>query len=476
MLTREAIEAAFPLAESLDARKLFLAPLPNTPLEALVNATRSDANAAQPVEGGGVNIDVDSILYLADCKDALGDCEHNAVMDNVIEVAAAAVTEHIAFAKTIAGPAVAALAEKVQASLAEMTPSSLLGMEVVVATEPTPLKNGTIMGDVARYSEVSEFTPTLSMKLPSLDYAQIAALLNTGAASTDEDIATWLAAKGEGFLTSLWAGVFTQTQYGLHQEAISFWNFLNDPKDGLDNALAIFLIARRLIDEPIEGIEMQYAAFETLAAEFRNQSAAFLSSYLDRRAMAEKSGILVNKRQGRTTVVNENVYRRWLEAGGENEILFGNLLVGNPSVQADDLLERAEELKRVWNSHAAITATVEANRKFANTKMLFERHFMAQIAEASKTDDTLAGASQGVIECFNEELECLNEGDLADLYNASLKLVCRSRFCHTDAEMILGGIERVKRENPKVDVREAAAISVIEYVAHWVSTQFKVMG
>jgi hypothetical protein len=74
-----------------------------------------------------------------------------------------------------------------------------------------------------------------------------------------------------------------------------------------------------------------------------------------------------------------------------------------------------------------------------------------------------------------EELSEVSEIDMKDLWSVSLKLVCRSRFDHTQAERILSGIEEVKRDNPSIDVREAAAVSMIKYVAYWVSSQLKLI-
>ena len=94
----------------------------------------------------------------------------------------------------------------------------------------------------------------------------------------------------------------------------------------------------------------------------------------------------------------------------------------------------------------------------------------------AEEERALVGDAHRVGSRFGELLEEVRENELDDLYSLALRLVCEARFSHTDARTILAGIERVKRENPSVDVREAAAISVIEYVATWASKQFRVVA
>ena len=478
MLTREALNASLPLTEKLDSLNLYLVPVVGTPLEALVNATRSDSNFVVRTDGGDCAPDIDSIEYIANCKDdATGASCHDAAMDDIVEVATKAVQGHITFAKTVVAPAVQDLVEKTAQSLNELTPSVLLGMEVVQYGLPSPLANSALESSVRRFAETPFDVPKLVMKSPDLGLADIKALFNSGSAGLDRDIEEWLAGKGDSFVQAVWSSVFQVKQYdSIDAPAKTFRDYIEDRVDGVDWALAIFLISRKLVDAPIEGIEMNLDLFESTAVEFRNQAGARLVRALDEDAQVAKSGVLVRSHTDRVTVVNASVYRSWIEAGGENEVLFGNLLTQPAHYTVDQINANAAGLKADWNRHAALTATVESNRKFDRTKSVMERHFTSQLAAITGDDIAVLGNAEGVLKAFRDQLELVNEDDVSDLYALALRLVCRSRFAHTDAERILAGIERIKRENPTVDVREAAAVSVIEYVAHWVGTQFKVQS
>jgi len=476
MLTREALEAALPLAGRLDDRNVFLTAVENTPLQALVSATRSDLLPVKPVptDGSRPYLDVDSILYMANCKDQLtGICDHDEVLDRWVDVAVKAVRGHVDFARNTVAAAVTDLVDRTNEAIRALSPSSLLGMEVQPYSMPEPLELAQIEGSIQRFAAASVIEPRLASRAPVLGYNDLLALIGSGAGSVDQSVQAWLATKGETFLTSLWEAVFTQAPVGLNARAKSFNSFIQDPSYGVDNALAIFLLARKLVDAPIEGVQMPLQAFENLMAEFRNQAALRLKYALEEGERIVRNGKLVRSCDSRLTIVNERVYRSWIEAGGDNEVLFGNSLRPRPFMTQRDIDENAQALKAAWTRHALLTTTVESNRRFSRTKEILDQQFRAQLKEIVEEDPIVQGQSELVLSKFRAELAAAREDDLKDLYALCLKLECRSRFLHTAAEQLLSSIQRIQCENPKIDVREAAAVAVIEYVASWVATQFK---
>lgn len=477
MLTREALEAALPLATRLDEKNVFLMAVENTPLEALVRATRSDIMPAKPVptDGSRPMMDVEGILYMANCKDRLtGICDHDEALDRWVDIAVTGVRGHVDFARNTVSAAVTDLVDRVNEALRSLSPSTLLGMEVKVHSSPAPLDLAQLENSIERFAAQSPAEPRLSARLPVLPYTELLELMGSGAGGVDKEVQAWLAIKGETFLTSLWEAVFTQSPVALNARAVSFNTFVQDRENGVDNALAIFLLARKLVEQPIEGVEMPLQAFENLMAEFRNQAALRLKYALEENVRIVKNGELVRFSDARVSVVNEKVYRPWIEAGGDNEVLFGNQLQPRPFMMQRDLDDNAVALKAAWTRHAVLTATVENNRRFSRTKEILDQQFRAQLKEITAEDAIVQGNAELVLSKFRSELAAAKEGELKDLYALCLKLVCRSRFPHTAAEELLSTIQRIQCENPKVDVREAAAVAVLEYIAGWVATQFKV--
>lgn len=476
MLTVDSLNVAMPLTTVLDANNVILVPVAGSPLDALVVATRSDTKFNNKSTDGGFEPDLYNIEYIANAKDpVLNVSKHDAVMDNLIEVIGASVKEHIIFAKNVVAPAIEDLVTSVQTTLNGLTPSSLLGMEVIVWNPPKPMLSSSLENAVRKFEELPYDVPTMNMKLPEITVSEMIELMRSGAGNMDDDISEWAAVKGESFFIKVWNDIFQQKQVSLEDtRVITFKDYVYHPVEGWDFALAIYLLSRKLADKPLPETEMSSDRYDKTIIEFRNQSAARLCIAFDEMNKNDKADILIRNMTKRTVEVNGSVYRKWIEAGGENEVLFGNLLAFPNYVSIADINEKASELKDKWNHYAALTATVERNRLFARTKEILMSKFQEQMREVPEDEEHTLGNRETVIKAFAEQLTYVREDELTDIWTTCLKLICRSRFSRTEAERILLGIERIKKENPNIDIRECAAISVIEYVSFWMASQMRV--
>ena len=477
MLTNEALISALPLTEILDTRNLALIATEGSPLAALVKATRSDTNYSVQ-NAPSYTPDIGTIEYMANKKDdTLGYSPHDFVMDDLVNTCTAAVQQHLYFAKNIVAPAVAELVEKTMASMLAVAPSKLLGMEVVTWAPPKPLESSALESSLRRFEGMPYDVPALSMRLPSITAKEIIDLLGSGISSVDKDIAEWASIRGEGYFLNLWENVFQIKQAGLNDACNNtFRDWIEDKELGMDNALAIYLLSRRLADsDPLAGTEMSLPAFERLIIEFRDQSGSRLVRAMDEIDRSAKNGQLIRSTTDRVTVVNASIYREWIENGGENEILFGNLLDLPSVTNVETLNEKASALKQLWNRHSVLTATVESNRKYSSIKEILLTHFEEQIRVVPAGEEATLGNRENIVKEFNNQLNQVRSSEFNDLFPLCLKLVCRSRFSQTSAETILEGIERVQKENPNIDVREAAAVSAIEYIAQWMASQMKLV-
>lgn len=474
MLTSQALNASLPLATVLDQNNLMVIPAQGSPLEAIVNATRSGSTftMGQP---GDVTVDIHSIEYIANTKDeTLGYSPHDIAMDDVTEQVAKAVQGHMFFARNTVAPVIADLVEQTTLAMKELTPSKLLGMEIVVDEPPLPMLNSTFEDLVRPMEETPYDDPRLAMRLPTISVQEIKELMKTGTRSLDDQIELWAAQHGDSLFIEIWESLFQLKYAELNENTPkTFRTYVNNSEKGLDTAVAVFLICRKIFDNPPAGTEMNLNAFNATAVEFRNQAAATICHAIDDMKRWVKNKELVRSVQGPVTHVYGPLYREWLETGGDNEVLFGNSLESIPKVTVDFLQADAPRLKSLWQRHSILTATVENNRRYNRVKELLLHGFIKQIAVLS--DEEKANVEQqAVLNKFRELLAEVKESELNNLWDLCLKLVCRSRFYYSSAEEILTGVEEVKKQNPSIEVREAAAIAMIKYIAKWVATQFVV--
>ena len=240
----------------------------------------------------------------------------------------------------------------------------------------------------------------------------------------------------------------------------------------VNRLLAIHLIARNLFDNPPEGTSASLSTFNSIVAAIRDNAGTRL--YFENQEYYDEIGkrkILIRSINGSKVTVNGEVYRTWINEGGENEILFGNSLMARPVMDVVTITEKKNEFINEWNRHCALISTAEANRKFVRMKEILLSSFRNQLIE----DQDPELNREAILRIFQEKLQAIRESDLECLYTLSLRMICQSRFPQTDAEEILLGINRVAKENPKLELREAAAIAVIEYIATWIAQQMKVV-
>lgn len=473
MLNMNTLVSAVSLTDRLEAARLSVYPVTGSPLDALVNATRSDPALLESAKGD-TNVFVAAVSAMANkVQSAYGVSHHNATLDPIANNVITAVRGHLNFAKSVVMPTINDLYTRVTASLADVNASTLLGMEVEVLREPAPLEIPAFQAAVRKFDGLHVEDVALRLALPDVTSDELRELAATGSKQIDSATSEWLAAD-ENILSYIWEQVFQQKPL---QEPKSFLALVSDRQYGVANACAIYLIARKLTDSKVmPGTEMPLAQYKQTVVDLRNQAGAALARALDKIERSIKSNILVRDVIGGTkTVVYDPLYRKFLEEGGTNEMLFANGMGGQHFfVTASDLLASKEKLQERWNLHTGLVKTAEANKRFNKTKEFIELHFNAQLAEIAGTDEGTGANVESVRRLFEGVMANVKSSDCDDLYTLCLKVVCRARFYKTDAEKILLGIEQAKRENPQLTVREAATISAINYVADWVAGMMRV--
>ncbi len=475
MLTAEAVQSAIPLAQEFLGRGMSLVPVENTPLAALVKESMPAHNpnvvdAEYAFSDAAFNVE-----FTANQKQPGTDLiPHDMVLDEIVPVVADTVRRAVSHARSTVVPQVEDLVNRVRTAVEQMTPSTLLGVEVIVFNPPKPLVNSVFENSIAKFSEANyDATVTLPFTMPELHEDELRKLIGTGANNLEKDIDEWLATCGVGFLHNVWAEFFMlQRASNMHAYISQTKSSVGRSAIDVDRLLAIHLIARGLFDNPPEGVTASLAVFNEVVTLIRNNSGTRL--YFENQEHYDEIGkrkILVRSIIGNKVVVNGEIYKQWIAEGGENEVLFGNSLVKNPSRDVDSITAKKEDLLKEWNRHCAIVNSAEANRKFIRMKEILFAAFRNQLIDES--DETLN--REALLTAFKDQLQTISESELECLYTLSLKLICRSRYPQSDAEEILLTINRVAKENPKLEMREAAAVAVIEYIANWIAEQLKVV-
>jgi hypothetical protein len=468
MLSLQAIESAFQTTQNLDAKGIALVAKPSSLLASLVATTY--INHDPVLQNGEYHVDLGAMNALTDqASTATGYSEHTARMEETSDFIAEKLKKHIFFARTVVAPFVDAYAGRLSSVMELVSNNPDNGMEVVLCTQPGPLAEPALVKSFELNKGAVFSREEVTSGLPEMDDNQIRALMMTGAASVDAAISEYFASKPEGWLASRWKSIFCVNP-GDPVPNAGIDAYIGG-RENVDGALMVFLVTRRIWNAPPEGTNMSSAMYENVMVNFRTQAGLRLCNELERLNRDSRAGILIVGTEkivgsGVRVLVNASVYRSFLEQGGSNEVLLGNLLQPQQEVRLDRLLANKAVLEATWE------------RNYARNKALYDQKRLLQMRDALVREwDCLAqdytpedfpvherASARMMIE---RAASSLTPKDFDDLASLSLKLCCTARFYKTDAYEFLSSMQRARENNPGLDSMEAANIASTELVCRY---------
>lgn len=469
MLPVETLNSTAALAAVLDAKDLIVRPIPGTSLHKLCEVSSTNDDHVWG-DSGDRKIMVDNVSADTNRVDTVsGVCLHDQEMTELVDTVSDAISKHLSYARTVVVPTIEDLVQRTSSSIEQVMKSDQNQLEVSAWRLPEPMYNDSLIDSFKRAVDIHPDETLTGAHLPADATAtQVIEWMKSGSGSLDESIDSYVTVIGESKLMEIFKQMFTtQSNY------LGMWKTFNDLQSGLDYALVGFLIARKLWDNPPEGSETSLQLYEEEMVTIRDQCAVRLCYELDRADRDDKHGILIRSYTRNKVTVNDSVYRKWLKDGGDITVLFGNVLSMRPVLSVNEINENTEAYKQSWDTYCVLQKTTEANKKFALAKNIVAIEFAAMVQTADATVLPIQDR-EFAMQRFEDALQATKECEVHDLYSWAMRLLCDSWFYRTDAFQFLDNINRIKAHSPEVDVKEAAAVATLEYIANWIGSQFQV--
>lgn len=480
MIHTSAATAAILLAQELDARRLVLTAQAASPLARLNDCIFVGQNQVKPVSGE-YSPDAN---YLQAVSTNFGghlkgeDVCHNRELDSLATSVGKHVQRHLRFAKSVVNPLIVSLAQEVRKDVESIDVDPYSSTQVVCYDLPAPVIDPSLQEEIFKFKKGVNLPELKHISLPEMSAGELLELMATGQFGLDDEIKTWYATKGDAFLSTVWVSCFTDKP--------SDWDFqrLKMGPDGLHACLAVFLLCNKLIDNPPEGVNMSMGQYNSSILDLKTQAAIRLGYAIDEYAAFVSTGLLIKTYTPEKIEVIGDVYRPWLETGGNNAMVLAATLMPTPIIHLHQIQERKEELSRRWERHVAMLKTTLNNKRFVMQKTILKsrarqlvienfKECYANVRENIEVDVTLPEFME-FERRLNELLYNLHDHEFNNLYDLSMRVVCECVFYYTDAGKILKGIENACEKNPKLPVSEAAFLSLIEYVTDFVVDQIQV--
>lgn len=467
MIQQNTLNVVYPLAELFQERGMKVSAMPTTAVDKLCQACHYDViQELHPIEVDPVQ----AILRGSSTAGVDGAVQHDLTMDEVVEVVAETVKGNLHVARNVVNPII----KEVVADLREhmqFAENALQG-EVNVAPDfyEAVWNSPTMDAMIDRYVEVAFKTIPLQLEVPQdQEGLSLENLVYTGSVSFDEDLDEVIDRCGEDTVYRLYSYIWGGPS-GRSRELNEVLKAL-----GRNETLLIHLMARRLIDNPTDGVDMSLPRYNAYMADIIAQTGRHLNRLRQRRLRAQRQNILVDSyppersalgRAPVTIEVNGDLYNQWLEKGGTPEAIIGAFIT-DQARQADALMSEKARYEKAWERHHRVLITGQRLNRFNHGVEGMRRAVSRQINDL---DDEVVPVSKEILhKKLEENLSSLYGHWYETPYEYARKVVCKTIFPHTMALQILCAIDHVSDDHPGIEVREAALLATIEVVGTWVA-------
>lgn len=276
---------------------------------------------------------------------------------------------------------------------------------------------------------------------------------------------------GYDFLSSIYNDVYS------NNGEINTGIFTDDIRNMRDESSAlVILIGEALLEDVPEGTYGNLSEIGIRTAEWVGQckAATYHEIQAYKKSLEQKQVVLDVYSDGLTVNVNINrdVYDEYLEDGGTTEAVIGAYL-SNAGYNYSELLENRVKLETVYDNKCAQAAQIAISNRLTIFRDVLHTKVYEAIFECEE------GAIRPVQkakarELLDEEIKHVYAESLECPFETVRRVVCRSVFHGTDAEKILTNLDALCKARPESDIRENAAVAMINYISEYVGSQIKV--
>lgn len=479
MIDNNSFEQAIPLASIFAAKGIKVIAVPGTPMEKLVTSTELLDTAVSYTNDGGVEYELTD-------SDARGMSEssdnesHNAFFDQTVDLLSKSVAAHINNAKNVVSPLVVEASEKIVMRMKteiEAEPS----YKIIQLGLPEPMKNDSFKEAVLKASGGIYADPEKYLKLAEKSPQEILELMLTGSNDFDEKIKLWFAAKGDVFFDYLWRNSFMDAAIAEVKQGAGLLDSFTSKVTGTDYALGVYLLARKLLDVVPENTSMTLADYNKTVGQYLEVAAVKLDRDYQGQEANAKAGSLVldHNERAMEVYVNEDTYVSYIQGGGKNEIIFGALVENVVPYLVGNLAGKEQEFLTAWERYTSFSKNTIKSKAFVKFKEICGSVLLAQFSEPTdiekEREEAEAGLLAQISQVVQDYVSSLSILDMNDPYTVALKAVAEYRFHYTNAYKFLSSINEICKENPAIDVREAALIATVEYTTDYLVAQMKLV-
>lgn len=498
MLRSTSISAIMTMVEKLIQTNVVICPKPQTPLSEIVMKCYSPSLNARVVDSDGSDKKADGALETlqdlswmlrnppANLAPVEAPC-HGDFSESFVRTLAESVRGNITVARNVVTPMINSIVDLVETRRKNNQTTIASTLAVVQDNFEDIWSSPALDSLVERFKDSPAHGDVELFDVhPMLSEEQVIAMMHTGVSRFDKELDDWIEQVGRACFVEVYSRYFVPrtdnetgarldpSQYGfnIHWLGTNGYAARND-------YLAVHLIARSLLENIPEGVDMSADEYRLMMAGVLEQTGRTICRLFDERENDRENRRLVIQwpmqnaefRADQPTcghlVVNGDVYTQWLSEGGTPEILLGSS-VTDREMGFGTLIEKREHYESSWKYRMTVVRSAQNSREFSVVLSAL-RDALTQCINDMPDAQITAGSRGDMHVKLATLLENVYINDVAgdSIYRTVRKLVCSVLFANRDVRTILDNMEGVAKIHADLDVREVALLATIELLTLW---------
>lgn len=500
MLTRS-FNTVLPLAEELSEKYLAIIPNTATILSELVSASmpieQETGNNGVVLHNSNLSKKEDYYKTFSSHLSVITENNENPVSgylwgniyDQYVDKISNIINGHISYIHNTVVPHVIEFTKEAQElveSYGNDNPASQL--EIVRAKLPEVISDSSFLMILEPYKLKTIVTPSnsslnLNFKSVPEDFLSVASVSNS---RLDAMIADWMKNTDSNYLETAWYSFFASGDLVRQYKGTVYnqndLNTINAYKS-LNITLAYFLLSNYYYNHlPDVNTTSSTSSIKKQIYEHLEYSGSLLTKIVSRIVSNEKNNVLVFNIDNykKQIIVSDEVYSRWLETGGEADIILGLLVGTRQHYSVNEINKYSKELKQDWNNYVNVFLEDLEYKKAKSLRLCFLELFTKYLREDYQDDLEKSfikqtGHQKELLQRQAEEyLNKLKKEDLINTHVIAKHLIAGIKYHFTCSESFINDMENVASQNNEVTPEEAAFIATINYIVDYLRGQLAV--
>lgn len=462
-------------------KNAFAAAKQNTPVSTLVDPVIAPAlfYDDQSDDYKSVNSITSMIERNAQHQTGNGTDTYDLTLSNFVSLASEAIRRTVYLTKTVALPTIEDITLQSEARLNEVTGGLGLALNIVPDTQASVLVNPTLVEAIRPFESVAgPDTETVNVHDPR-DSAQLVEIMRVGYDDFDKEMEAWMAAHvSSEIVSSIYNRVFSSGSNTVHISSV-----FGASADSYPEALICFLIARGLMQNPDDNINMTASKYDMGMAFISNYSAMVIKRGMNSFDSADKHDRIVlrypapgqelsfDRPEQGIIVVNKPAYDRYLEQGGTPEAIMGSYLLDRKT-HSEDLMQDRDGYVKTYNARILKVRSDSRLRAILSLRKHIERlvsHEISRTLPETSEKGVWGGIdiNQAAAQLrLRAAVERLRLEDLDDMYGAVRNIVLDVFFIDTDVAKLIELIDANSKDSPE-DIKSAVNVAIVDYIVDW---------